>query len=77
MASGLWLVFVHNNDDSLSQFNLVGFTLSHYWVSKDNILLKKKEKNYKIVKLYLFVKVSINFLYRANVTVLKHNVLEI
>lgn len=44
MASGLWLVFVHNNDDSLSQFNLEGFTLSHYWVSKDNINLKKEKE---------------------------------
>lgn len=44
MASGLWLVFVHNNDDSLSQFNLEGFILSHYWVSKDNINLKKRKK---------------------------------
>lgn len=63
MASGLWLVFVHNNDDSLSQFNLEGFILSHYWVSKDNINLKKKKKITKLLNFTCLSKsVSIFFI---------------
>lgn len=44
MASGLWLVFVHNNDDSLSQFNLEGFYFKSLLSEQRQHSFKKKKK---------------------------------
>lgn len=63
MASGLWLVFVHNNDDSLSQFNLEGFYFKSLLSEQRQHSFKKKKKITKLLNFTCLSKsVSIFFI---------------